>query len=307
MRIKHAVIISLILCLITLVFAGCQNERLSQTLPVDSTFNTCSNPNSESKYRVLECKYSDSIPEAKHITEYTFWSGEDKSEPAIEQEITITIGNQTITGQYKQSRHRSPNTYPSRDYLDADGNHFSVDDTGLLDSYFWGSEEKNNTFKNTYTEKECLEIAKDFLRCLIDIDAYTVAINRHSNIAGYEFIFTKFLNGYETTDSAIVTVLENGSLYSYSATMLGRIPDTDAIEVDYDAIVESVYSKLDTIYSQVKGKYTSVTYELLNLKYTVLENGRLAMYCVVDVNCERYVDGVGSINQGERVILVVEL
>jgi hypothetical protein len=256
---------------------------------------------------VLECDYSDSITGADHNIEYDYWLDERCFDTEVEERIEIIVDNETVTGTYQYSQNQMPNNYSSHIYKDSKGTRFAVDSDGMLLFYFWGSSQSENNSSSIYTEQQCVSIAQRFLDDYVNIDDYVISVEHNSARGIYEITFTKWLNGYRTTDCAVVAVKDNGSLYSYSSFMLGRLPNVATIDFHPDIAEQVINQKLDTIYSPVKKDNSNLIYEILNYKYTILENGNLSVYCIVDIEIETIVDDLGAVVQSERVAFVIEI
>ncbi len=258
-------------------------------------------------YNVLECEFSDSISSANHKEEYTFWQQILYTDTKAKKEITVNINSQRITGEYKYSLNQVPNNYASHFYQDADGNHFAVDSSGVPVLCLWNIRQTDSKSVQNRTEQQCVDVAKKFLSQYVNVEDYTVTVVNKASKKAYEITFIKHLNGYETTDCAIVTVLNTGELYSFSSFMLGKVHKTAAVKFEYDLVWQAVQQKLETIYSDVKENYSSITYEEPVIQYTILEDGKPALYCVVDVSFNELLQGGGYMEQGERVTFLVEL
>lgn len=282
MKSKQLLGISLLLCTILIMFAGCH---------------------SESAYKVLEIGYSGTARGAKHSTEYIFPANDKSRTPQVEpqlegQEASIVVGNQKFTGEYTKSVYRYRNDYQYKLYKTADGVEFSFDDTGTLSSFYSGNIEPKGEFR---TEQECIEIATSFVKPLLNLQDYTVECCQSEQLDAYEITFTKYLNGYKTSDYAEVSILYDGEVFSYHANMLGRIPADTMPDIDHDTMVEAVYQKLDEIYEEVT-IYDELTYDDVDawkFTYTVLEDGSPAMLCTMHVEFCQAIGGGQSLASGE--------
>lgn len=258
-------------------------------------------------YNVLECDYSDSVSGANHKVEYDYWTVGRHIDTNIEKERQIMLDKNVTQGVYQYSQHQMPNNYPTHIYKDAKGTRFATDPDGFPVFFFWGNRQTDTPSLGVHTEQQCLSVARDFLSNYADVDEYEITTKTDSDKGIYEFTFTKWLNSYRTTDSATIVVKNDGSLYSYSSFMLGRLPTSADVEFNPDVAKQSVYQKLDTIYSPVRANYSAVTYGTPNFEYTILENGDLAILCVVDIQCENSNGGGICTIQSEKVALIIEL
>lgn len=234
-------------------------------------------------YQVLTFDYSDSVDGSSFTREYNYWSEENIDVSGVKSVITVDVNGEQHTGIFDRVHMVAPNSYPVYQYTDNNDNTFTVDPDGKLASYFWESTKGDN--QNKLSEEDCAEIAKEFLKKVVDVELYQLKTEYSSEQGHYQFIFTKYIDGYKTADSARVTVKENGDLYIFSSTMLGKIPMDVQIDFDNEKVEKAVFKKLDAEYAGVKSKYDKVAYKIVNKYVTILESGDVAMVCTVEVDC----------------------
>ena len=157
-----------------------------------------------------------------------------------------------------------------------------------------------------FTQAQCESVAREFLGEYVDVSQYQEEIARDELYDGYLITFTKYLNGYPTTDMAQVCVLDNGKIGAYTSCMFGMVPSASNITFDYDKAVQAVYQKLDTIYADAKAKYESVVYEP-EFKYTVLEDGELGLFCSVKISTKKENSGGLTTASGGVVAFIIEM
>ena len=98
-------------------------------------------------------------------------------------------------------------------------------------------------------------------------------------------------------------VEEDGYIYSFSSTMLGRIPANARTSFNRKNVEKNIIAKLDEEYS--KGPYDEVTYENFNYELTIDENGKYALICYLDVSYkENYGDCYSLLS--ERISLLIQ-
>lgn len=258
-------------------------------------------------YPVLECDYSDSITGADHKIEYSYWTNNEYIDSGAEESIHAIIGQDAVNGIYLHSENQMPNNYSTHFYQDPQNIIFATDPQGTPVFYFWGQQETDVQTLDICTEQQCVTVAQEFISSYIDVEKYEVSAVQNTDRDSYDITFTKLLNGLPTTEYAVVTVNNDGTLYSYASFMLGRLPDSTHHVFYLDSAIASVYGKLDSIYEPVKVSYTSISYGTPEFRYTVLDNGELAVYCVVDVTCENSTDGKNTVAISEKVALILEL
>jgi len=257
----------------------------------------------QTEYEALVIGYSDSVPSAQHEIEYEF-ADHENSILGVKQKVSVTVNGKKSSGDYLATEFRSYNYYPEFQYQDENKDTFTIDDTGMLTSYFWGTPSQKKT---PLTMDACLQIAKDFVGEIVDIDSYRISIEDEKAKERYVVSFEKYVNGIKTTDSASVTVQYDGTLYSYSSFMLGRVSDGVAVsESDIKSAASSIIKKLNLIYVDAKKQYSRVEYGAYSYTLSVLKDGSTALIWYVNVDCvNEYADYDQILS--ERIRFVVAL
>ncbi len=293
---RFAAILYFFVTIILLV--GCNSNTKNQ----NSKINELSTNHGNDIYQVLIYGFSDSVPSAKHEIEYEFADYEKYSNQNINQNVTVSIDGKTHSGSYQKTQYREYNYFPSNCYLDADGNNFAIDDTGILTSYFWGEPSSNGA---VLTKDECLQIAKKFVGDIVDVNQYDIQITDNKGLERYEITFTKYVGELKSTDSASVIVKYDGSLYSYSSFMLGKVNTAEISNaIDTDKATASVETRLNEIYSEAKTKYSRVVYNEPVILLTSLKDGSTGLIYSVVVDCINSYEDVDEI-LSERINFVV--
>ena len=99
----------------------------------------------------------------------------------------------------------------------------------------------------------------------------------------------------------------DGTLYSYSSFMLGRI-HSEALtsDIDVKAAASVIIKRLDEIFADAKSKYSRVEYGEYSYSLTILKDGSTALVWYVDVNCiQEYEEH--NISISERIQFVVPI
>lgn len=254
-------------------------------------------------YQALIYNYSDSVPSAKHEVEYVFADHEKFCDIVVDDNVEILINNISYSGKFQSSQYREFNYFPVHCYVDENGLMFEVDESGMLISCFWGNASSSGV---EITEEKCLTIARNFLASIVDVDDYEVSVVEDSERGMYTVNFTKTIRGLKTKDSATIVVNNDGSLYSYSSFMLGRVTDelisTDII--DMDKVKKSVNNKLNLIYEDARNIYSRIEYSEPIVELTVLKNGKTGVICTVNVECIK-VAGEEEVIFSERINFIV--
>lgn len=280
---KTSYIILSLLILLTLLFGCTQNEKLS----------------------IRICGYSDSIPENPHKLEYQDWSKDAFIDSDAEKKVTVEVGNIHTTGDYVKTEHRFSEFYNTRIYKDDNDRYFSITDDGKLCNYFFGDSSSDESGTRTYTESECLDIACAFLSKITDISKYTVTTTFNEDRKMYTISFNQYVNGFKCSDQAEIVVKETGHIYSFSSTMLGRIPVDAETNFNREAIQTQIIAKLDKEYVKAKAVYDTVSYDNFSYELTIDERGHYALICTIDVRCINSHDGYDDI-VSERIRLLIQ-
>ncbi len=287
---KKTTIIFSMLLIVVWVLTGCSNVQTDDVVENGS-------------YQAFIYDYSGSVSSANHKIEYVFADYDKYDDIVIDDRIECLINDISYAGKYQGSQYREYNYFPVHQYVDEKGISFEVDESGVLISCFWGNASLQGTKK---TEDECVEIARDFLASIIDISDYDIAIKDNEERGLYTVKFTKSINGIKTTDTATIVVKKDGSLYSYSSFMLGRVSENgisfDAINLD--KVKESINNKLNQVYKEAKGVYLRVDYGEPDIMLTMLKDGKVGVVCTVNVECVEVL-GEFETSVSERISFVV--
>ena len=328
---KKTKIIFAMLLIIVLILTGCSNVQSNGTTSSESNESSNNEDETESNgttssesdessnnedetesngtvdtnglYQALIYDYSDSVPSAKHEVEYVFADYERFSDIVVDDNIEILINNISYSGKFQSSQYREFNYFPVHCYVDENGLMFEVDESGMLISCFWGNASSSGV---EITEEKCLTIARNFLASIVDVDDYEVSVVEDSERGMYTVNFTKTIRGLKTKDSATIVVNNDGSLYSYSSFMLGRVTDelTSTDVIDIDKVKKSVNNKLNLIYEDACNIYSRIKYSEPIVELTVLKNGEVGVVCTVNVECVE-IAGEFETSVSERINFIV--
>ncbi len=276
---KNKIVVFLILFALGMALTGCSGLSLNR-----SEDNHIESGEKKNSYEVFVYDYSDSGTSANPNIEYVFADYEHYNNISAKNNISCSINGKTFTGKYQSSQYREYNYFPAYRYEDENGITFEVDETGLPISFFWG----NNTLQGTKkTKDECIEIARNFLADIVDVDGYDISVNENTDRGLYTVKFTKTVFGQKTTDSAEVVVRNDGALYSYSSLMLGRVKEDlfSDYTININKLKEEINGKLYSVYQEVQNKYSRIDYSEPEIILTALKNGEAGAVCYVDINC----------------------
>ncbi|MGM9681408.1 MAG: hypothetical protein ACI3XR_07880 [Eubacteriales bacterium] len=287
--------------MISTLLTGCSNEPGS-SVESDSSIESGSSVESDSPIRM--CGFSDSVPEAQHKLEFDEWSKGYFYDSDAEKQITVSVGDHTVEAKYVNSEVKFYEFFNTRRYKDADNNVFELAPDGTLSRYFYGGSNDASESGPALTEAECIQAAYDFINSIVNVDDYTVKTEYLADRNMYHISFVKYVNGFKTADQADISIKETGQIYSFSSTMLGRIPTNADVHFDLDKIREQIISKLDKEYAEAKKVYDSVSYEIPDYTLTMNEAGEYFLVYSVNVKCVTCYDEYETI-LAERILLLI--
>lgn len=287
---------SLLICVTVLVLFACV---ACSTVPPEENHTKI---NGEPIYDVLIYDYSDSVESAKHNIEFQFADFEKYSSKEPSEEVEVFFNGQPYKGEWIMTQYRDFNYYPVYRYRDSNNVEFEIDDSNMLVSCFWGRVESDSI----RTEEECVKVAVDFMKSIIDVNQYRISVQKNDDRQKYIIEFNKYIGDIKTTDSATVEVLYSGGLYCYSSHMLGKVSVNSKNNVKLDDVIASVYAKLDTVYADAKSNYSRVEYETPELMLSTLSDGSQAYICTAVVRC---INASGEFDTvvSERLNLVIPI
>ena len=284
MKTKNTILTTLSLVLV-LALSACSSNTLS--------------------YDTFVIDLSDSAAGAGYQVEKELCKTEKQVDLTVPQTATLTINDKTIIGTYSHSEKTFPDTFYTHLYQEEDTScEFALDDSGKITWLSMPTKDLKTENAKELTKEACLTIAKDFIlntiSANVNLDEYTV-----NEVAGssdsYSFEFRKYINDYATVDKASVHVLKNGTIWLYKSTMFGRISADSTPKLNQSKIIRAVEKKLDTIYRDAKESGASAAYEKAEYYFTLLEDGKPAVYCDATIRL-RYVGGMSC---GEMVRLII--
>lgn len=245
-------------------------------------------------YSPLVTGYSDSLSSNLEV-EYKFASPEDYSAKNVKDSIEIEINGIAYSGKYDKTSYIGYNYFPVRKYVDNKNNPFAIDDNGTLTSYFWGT---SNSKKHIINEDECIKIAKNFLSNMVDITEYEINIVENKEKELYSVKFKKIINGFETADCATVNINYDGSMYSYSSFMLGKIPnDINISDVDIDKVNNAVKNRLNSICEDLQIEYDEIRYDECSIILTILKEKYIGFVISYEMDCINKIGEFGEYEQ----------
>ena len=278
------------------------SNKAQQNIETNAVENNSSNAE---KLSIKICGYSDSVSGIAHELEYKDWSQDAFIDSDAEKSVSFMIENLAIAGNYVETEKRFSEFYKTHKYKDENNRYFSLTEDGKLCTYFFGNSSSNNENKETYTEDECIHIASDFVSNITDVSEYTITAVFDESRKMYTVSFEKYVDGFKCSDRADIMIDETGYIYSFSSTLLGRIPSTATTKFDSKTVQEQIVSKLDNEYSKVNQSYDKIEYKNFDYELTVDGNGEYALICSVKVACINSYDEYETIDS-ELVQLLIQ-
>jgi len=285
--------------LITLLLPAC-TQKNNNDISLNEPSGVSRIEQNKKNYNVFVYDFSDSIALAEHSVEYDFADLETYKNNDVPINKTVSVNDLVLCGEYKKTEYRNQDYFPSYWYTDSSGK-FCVDETGKLIAYI----PESSIPGNFLSKEECVKIATDFISNIHNVSDYAVEVKDYSEEKMYSVVFTKYVDGIKTTDSASISICYDGSLVCYYSFMLGRVSkNIDASEIDFDAAYSSVINKLETVYSKAKNHYDEVKYGEPNVLLTTLKDGKVGLIYWIDVDC---VENHGETTEvlSERINMVV--
>lgn len=249
--------------------------------------------------------YSITILGSSNQSEFQDWDKGPFDDPTAKKAVEFDFGNVAVVGSYVETEKRFSEFYNTHTYKDENNHFFTLTEDGKLSSYFFGNNPNKGENKQVYTEAQCIEIASDFISNITDPSQYTVTAEYNATRGMYTVSFDKYVDGFKCSDQAEIKVEEDGYIYSFSSTMLGRIPSNARTSFNRKNVEKNIIAKLDKEYSKSKDSYDEVSYENFNYTLTMNENGKYALICYLDVNCIEYYEEVKEIFP-ERIKLLIQ-
>ena len=82
-----------------------------------------------------------------------------------------------------------------------------------------------------------------------DPENYTLSAECDQGAGGYWFRFSRFVDGIETCEYAIICIRKNGDFYWFRGNRIGEMKNVDVSEIDMDKFYSAVETKLKAIYA----------------------------------------------------------
>jgi hypothetical protein len=150
------------------------------------------------------------------------------------------------------------------------------------------------------TRDECYVKALEHMKLYIsDIENYEfIREEKRVEGFGYNFVFGRIVNGFNTSETVSVSIRENGDIYSHVLHSINSMKNIDISKIGTNKIYDAVGEKIKNIYSKFSDiKYTVDTVTLskradgkyileyrVNVSVTDIDKGNeYADYCLIIV------------------------
>lgn len=255
----------------------------------------------DAPYKVTLYSGSDSLTGANLRSEYDDeWltrSFIDKSAP---QEMTVKLGDRTVTGRYLESDRNLPNNYQTDIYQINRRNRFMVDEKGNLVGYIELGYECGTTIK---TEAECVQIARDYIGAYCDLSGYEAFVTCSESTPKYRVEFCKMVRGFPSSDSIFVYVAADGHIGTVKSKMFGRISTDLDVRLDQATVDQAIAEKVDSLYESVRDQYDEIEHSVVTYRLTQRRNKAIVIFCNVKVYCITQKED-GTTERREDVLMI---
>ena len=269
--------------------------------------SACTGVSQNSEYRIMrfEQSYSDSLLESD--IEFTFGKKEGYfvREDAA-QTLSQNINGNTVEGVYKESKYGYGNYFVTDRYKaenSADSTWFEVDSDGMLVGYTHKRSEVEPG--KECSEDECIEIARAFMKNIIDVSDYKMESKYDEAYDSYKIMFTKYVNDFETMDRAYVSVDKSGDVYLYTSNMLGKVPADVPTDFDLKSVKSTIEAKLDVLYENTKKTHDKTEYIDSEEILSVLEDGTPVLLVWYEIEYSKF-EGEYEICSSDKIGFVVK-
>lgn len=234
--------------------------------------------------QALICGFSDSVREISPSLEYYEWN----KDPYIDSKQLKTVKGLVSGVEYEGTYRESDicyGTYEKRhSYLDNNNDIFEINDDGVLTAYFWGSD--HNTTE-TKSQDECRDIALGFVSDVFGsgLNDYEERILYNAERKLYTFEYVKVIRNMESEDKISVVVEASGHIYSFRASLFGKVIEDRVPDFDPEEIQKNVSEKLDKLTTDARKVYDQIDYKDYRYSISMISASRYIILCDVDVCC----------------------
>ena len=221
-------------------------------------------------------------------------SGENDS---VTKTISIDFMGKNYQMEYYKTRESYIVPYVVNEYREGNNSIKVVEDTQSISSFrselYYGNEEGRNFSLPLLTEDELRIIADNYAKDVVNIEEYQVDVEFREKYRAYQYSYTRYIDGYETSDYFIVTLSNRGELLEYRDSLMRDMEYVSLEGFDkekaYDAVKEVVKEYLPNAHMDTFGLQEEVL--------TLTEDNEIAFYYLATVTT--YADEQGK--EGEAI------
>ena len=166
-------------------------------------------------------------------------------------EMEFEFNGQKIHARYYSSNHPSYAYYSVYSYSGDNGERIVIDERGTIVE-FW-TKNIEPTTDICIGEDKAVDKAKEILGTLGDIEGYSVSVKTRESSSSYNIRFQKNVSGIETDDHANVKILFDGTLSSFSSSLLGRVSGNK--DFDREGIEKTIMGCVNSTYGDIEYEY----------------------------------------------------
>ncbi len=258
----------------------------------------------ETYYSVMLAGVSDSNFGVSHKLEFNAWNFKIFTSSDAPKTASISVGGIEASGTYNCSVQELYESGVSYEYTGENGT-FEISEDGVLRCYRAKINRDTTENNRAYSEKECINIACEFLANFVDPSEYTITSKYYDSLNAYSVCFDKYSNGILCDDRAIVSVKTTGQIVSYFSTMLGKMKPNMEFAFDLAVVEKDVMARMAAEYKTASNDFDEITYEILGYGLTVDENGEQILRCNVSVRRIDHLEDV-SLTYSEAITLAIQ-
>lgn len=310
---KKIISIALSTIMSVLALTSCANNA---TTTAETTTAAQQTPLNK-EYTALVYDYTDGIPGGKKDVDLNHKT--IKKSPAPSD--SITIDGVTYKGTYTSSWDSDRYNFNRDEYTYKDDNvsvRYTINATTGKVEVFSIDHKREESFyegKKIYSEEECLELAKEYIKPYVpNIEKYTLVSKSNPQGDIYKFKFREYIDGVRTGNDAFVNVSIYGELDHFDYHT--EIEDVEAFKesgyletIDWDAVDEAIEARANEMlsYSEQFDSIEVINTEEHKTTKTLVKmaDGSFALKCQVNV-CMTYKD-FPEYNVSDTVLMIIYL
>lgn len=156
-------------------------------------------------------------------------------------------------------------------------------------------------------KEECLAKVMEFFSQVTDVSDYQLTSEEYKFLlehgGTYKFYFTRFINGVKTSNQVLFDITQYGDIWTYhfySPEPLdpSKLPAEDKLE----EVNQKIYAHLDEIYAEVTEKVKITSYEIRDMSFERLFDGRYALVYTVRVHMDYIESGFSNYETSKFLI-----